>query len=316
MSGHLRLARYALDDAVRDLLGKEIADRVATAALDSDADEAILSTIGAHALRRYLPGEILQSLKIFSVSGRQALLLRNLPVQDFPPTPVTGFGDEPALALINALHFGLIQLLGATPFAVDYENDGHLIRNVVPNPHAGSTTSSWGADTEFFWHSDNPHLPFGAPGSDPRPYVPQYLTFYVVRNEEEVPTEITGLENVIQQLDHNTLHTLHQPEFTIGAPASNGADTQPASHTAILSTSPDGHHRVRYDLGTTHGQTPRAQAALHQWTHALRNVPSQDFTLQPGDFLTFDNYRILHRRRAFTPQPPDHARWLRRCYVS
>jgi len=310
----LRVVRYDVDDSTRDLLGKEVAERLDTAALGSDSGEAILASIGAHALSRYLPGRILQALRVFTATGSHALILGNLPSQLFPPTPITGFADEIRLGPTNALHFGLIQLLGVTPFAVDYENAGRLIRNVVPNPAAAGTTSSWGADSEFFWHTDNPHLPFGTPGSDPRRYVPSYLTFYAVRNDEQVPTELAAVTDALDLLPSQTQQQLMRPEFEVGAPASNDAAFA-LSGTAVLEFGVDG-HRARYDAGTTRGLTPAAVSALADWSSALTGMPGRELVLNPGDFLIFDNYRVLHRRRAFNPGPTPTARWLRRCYAS
>lgn len=313
-----RIDRYELEDSVRDLLAKEITERVSTSPLDSDADDTILAGIGAHALRRYLPGEVLHGLEVFSHSGNHALILANLPLQEnLPDTPVSGFGDEPELAVVNALHLGLVRLMRATPFAVSFENDGRLIRNVVPNPAASGMTSSWGADSEFFWHSDNPHQPFGLPGSDPRPYMPQYLTFVALRNEERVPTEIAAIEDVVVRLDQQTLEQLLAPEFDVGAPDSNEGDkTHPLKGTSILSQDAEGRYRVRFDRGTTTGRTPAAAAALERWCEVLRTVPAEELVLEPGVFLVFDNYRVLHRRRRFEPKPAAQARWLRRCYAA
>ncbi|MBT2383373.1 TauD/TfdA family dioxygenase [Streptomyces sp. ISL-11] len=318
MTGGIRLSQYRLDDGTRDVLGKEISARVAATELDSDADEAILATIGAHALGNLLPGQVLHELEIFSVAGAHALLLGNLPRQDFPPTPVHGYGDETALAATNALHFGLLQLLGRTPFAVSYENDGRLVRNVVPNPAASGITSSWGADSEFFWHSDQPHLPFGEPGTDPRLYVPHYLSFYAVRNAERVPTELTSVDGIADALDESTLRLLERPEYAVGVPASNDADApvRQLENARLLETGPDGRRRARYDQGTTRGLTEDAAAALASYGDFLAEVPTADLMLTPGDFMIFDNCRVLHRRRAFTPRPDAEARWLRRVYAS
>lgn len=314
MTYALRVARHRLDDRTRDILGKEIAEAVAAGELDSDADEAILAGIGAHALNNFLPGEILHSLKLFSATGAHALMVSNLPTQEFPPTPVNGFADETELAVSNAIQYGLIQLVGLTPFAVDYENDGRLIRNVVPNPSAAGTTSSWGADSEFFWHTDNPHLPFGGPGVNPRRYVPRYLTFFAVRNDEQVPTEILAVEDAVARLDEQVLRRLRSAAYEVGAPASNDGDLA-LTGTPLLELSADG-HRVRFDQGTTSGLTDDAVAALKEWADALADAPALEPVLQPGEFLIFDNYRSLHRRKAFTPGPAATARWLRRCYAS
>jgi L-asparagine oxygenase len=316
----LRPASYRLEDGTRDLLGQEISDRVGRGKLDSDADQAILAGIGSHALNQYLPGAILRGLQVFTASGRHALMISNLPWQELPPTPVNGFARETEVALINALHFGLIQILGLTPFAVDYENRGRLIRNVVPNPAASGIASSWGADSEFFWHTDNPHLPFGRGGADPRLYVPRYLTFYAMRNQERVPTELAAIEDAVARLGAEALDQLRSAAYRVAAPDSNDPDEaggrRVLANTPVLELDGDGHHRVRYDRGTTNGQTDEAAATLDIWSKVLAEVPSREFVLETGGFLVFDNYRILHRRKAFIPGPPSVARWLRRCYAS
>lgn len=318
MTSLTRFVRHHLDDGTRDLLGKEIAERVAIADLDSDAHQAILARIGRHALSRHLPGEILHTLQVFSATGHHALLLENLPCQRFPDTPVSGFAAETELAIANTIHFGLIHLLGLTPFAVEHENEGRLIRNVVPNPSVSGSTRSWGADADFFWHTDNPNLPFGEPGSDPRPYIPRYLTFYGVRNQERVPTELTAVDEVIGQLDRAILGRLHSPSFDVGPPASNdmaAAGSSVLLGVAVLESGANG-WQVRYDGGTTTGRTAEATAALETWSHALPETPKREVVLKPGEFLIFDNYRVLHSRRRFAPDPQDEARWLRRCYAS
>lgn len=318
MNNFRRICRYRIEDSVRDLLGKEIAERVSVTRLDSDIDDAILAGIGAHALRRYMPGEVLHGIDAFAATASHAFVLENLPMQaDLPATPVAGFGDEPELAEMNAVHLGLIRLMNTTPFAVDFENDGRLIRNVVPNPAAAGATSSWGSDSEFFWHSDNPHQPFGPLGSDPRIYVPKYLTFIAVRNQERVPTELAAIEDVVVRLDDTTRERLMAQEFEVGAPVSNAeAMTRPLKDTAVLDHDADGRYRVRYDRGTTIGLTEAATEALDRWYAVLREVPAEELVLEPGMFLAFDNYRVLHRRRAFTPKPDADARWLRRCYAA
>jgi L-asparagine oxygenase len=320
MTTLMRIVRYCLDDGTRDLLGKEINERVVTATLDSNDDQAILAGIGAYALQRYLPGEILHGLQVFRAAGSHGLILSNLPTRPVPPTPVTGFGAENDLALTNALHFGLIQLLGTVPFAVGYENGGRLIRNVVPNPAARGTASSWGYDSEFFWHTDNPHLPFGGPGSDPRPHVPRYLTFCAMRNDERVPTELTAADDIVALLSEDSRRRLVAARYTVGAPASNDADPvgrrMELTNAPLLELSADGRYWVRFDRGTTHGQDPEAEAALTRLREAAAASPRRECVLEAGDFLIFDNYRVLHRRRAFTPGPTETARWLRRCYVS
>ncbi|WP_067478666.1 TauD/TfdA family dioxygenase [Actinomadura hibisca] len=320
MKDHMRSVHRHVDDETRDLLKKEIEERVADSALDPDRDTEILARIGAWALRRTLPSEALGALEGFAASGNHALLLDNLPQPDAPPTPVHGFADEERLPVLNALHFGLIRLLGLTPYAVGYENRGRLIRNVVPNPEAAGTASSWGADSEFFWHTDNPHLPFGGPGVNPRLYVPRYLTFCVGRNHEQVPTELMALETALDHVPDDTLRVLAEPRFEVAAPDSNDladdGNRRVYGRTPVLEPDRDDGPRVRYDRGTTRARDRAAAEALDAWADALTAAPCWRPVLRPGHFLVFDNYRVVHRRGAFEPAPDHEARWLRRCYAS
>lgn len=319
MNDHMRFVHRHIDDETRDLLKKEIEDRVVETVLDPDRDTEILARIGAWALRRTLPSEALGALEGFVASGNHALLLDNLPRPEVPPTPVHGFADEERLVVMNALHLGLIRLLDLTPYAVDYENRGRLIRNVVPNPEAASTASSWGSDSEFFWHTDNPQLPFGGPDVDPRAYIPRYLTFTIARNLEQVPTEVMALETALERVPEKALRWLVEPVFEVAAPDSNDLTDDGSrrvyGHIAVLETDDDGPH-VRYDRETTHAHDEEAAAALAAWVDALTQAPCWQPVLQPGHFLVFDNYRVVHRRGAFEPASSHEARWLRRCYAS
>ncbi|MEV8558184.1 TauD/TfdA family dioxygenase [Streptomyces sp. NPDC051917] len=75
--------------------------------------------------------------------------------------------------------------------------------------------------------------------------------------------------------------------------------------------------RVRFDHGTTSAVTPQAADALATWVETLPGAPCRQPVLAPGQFLAFDNYRVLHRRQAFAPAEDEaEARWLRRCYAS
>jgi hypothetical protein len=83
--------------------------------------------------------------------------------------------------------------------------------------------------------------------------------------------------------------------------------------TSVLERHTDG-MRVRYDRDTVRGVTEEASAAQAKWNDALGRVEGSGSVLDTGDFLVFDNYRVLHRRAAFTPT--SNPRWLRRCYAS
>src|SRR6201999_1007559 len=100
-------------------------------------------------------------------------------------------------------------------------------------------------------------------------------------------------------LDPETRDRLSSPEFEVGAPDSNDADvTLPLKDTPLLDADSTGRYRMRYDRGTTTGTTPEATAALERMCAAMTEVSSAEFILRTGEFMIFDNHRVLHRRRA------------------
>ncbi|MFJ2744711.1 clavaminate synthase [Streptomyces sp. NPDC087440] len=291
--------------------GERIAAALPPDGLDPDREPGILARIGAEALASSVSGALIGELRGFPRSGAPVVVLRNLPRQaHWPSSPTAGWCAERELSLLNALHMGIVQLMGLAPYAVEYENAGHLMRNVVPTPTATGTTSSWGADTEFFWHTDNPHLDFGEPGSDPRPYVPRYLTFTGIRNEEAVPTDVMPLPYLEQTLDPDLRAALAEPLYDVTAPDSNRAG-EARTGVPLL----DAAGRVRFDRGHTTATGPAGVTPLARFTELLADAPYESLVLGAGDFLAFDNYRTLHRRVGFTPAPPGRARWLRRLYA-
>ncbi|MER6343570.1 TauD/TfdA family dioxygenase [Streptomyces sp. NPDC001595] len=300
-----------LTDAESARVGERIAAALPPDGLDPDREPGILARIGAEALASSAPGELIDEIRRFPRSGASVVVVRNLPRQpSWPASPTAGWCAERELSALNALHMGIVQLMGLAPFAVEYENAGHLMRNVVPNPAAAGTTSSWGADTEFFWHTDNPHLEFGEPGTDPRRYVPRYLTFTGIRNEEAVPTDVMPLPYLERVLDAGLRSALAEPLYDVTAPDSNRSGETLASVPLL-----DAAGRVRFDRGHTTAAGAAGVAPLARFTELLADAPHESLVLGAGDFLAFDNYRTLHRRVGFTPAPPGHARWLRRLYA-
>ncbi|MFI8105506.1 TauD/TfdA family dioxygenase [Streptomyces sp. NPDC086023] len=316
------VVQLALTDAESERAHRSILANLPPDGLDPDLETVILGRIGAEALIGALSPEALAEVAGFPRSGSCLIVVRNLPQQErWPASPTSGWAAERDLSVVNALHLGMLQLMGIAPFAVGYENAGHLLRNVVPNPAAAGTTSSWGADQEFFWHTDNPHLGFGAPGCDPRRYVPRFLTFCGIRNEEQVPTDVMPLPYALEAMDEGLREDLGRAWYEVAAPDSvrpgEGGDRQALRSVPLLEPAgaEGGLPRIRFDRGTTTAAVPEAFDVLARFSDALEAAPYESLLLGAGDFLAFDNYRVLHRRVGFTPAGSGRERWLRRCYA-
>lgn len=78
---------------------------------------------------------------------------------DLPPTPtLTAFIDESLLSDPLQGLFGHLADFGLYPVVYQGENDGRLVRNVVPRQGMENKISSYGSKYSFLPHVDNPDL--------------------------------------------------------------------------------------------------------------------------------------------------------------
>ncbi|MFC8453271.1 TauD/TfdA family dioxygenase [Kitasatospora sp. NPDC057223] len=301
--------------AVADALGSP--SGLGAALPDTDAGAYLAH--GAKLLRNCLPPQTLDALASWRREPTPWLTLTNLPEQGSDvPTPQDGFCDESLVTLPNLVHFGLLRLLGLTPVAYRWENDGRLIRNVAPRAEAARTNTSWGYARPLDWHTDDSVLEHG-PHATATEAIPHYLSFYGVRNTEGVPTGQLPVDAVLAALAPETAEALRRPEFAVSAPESYraGDDGRPAARTAVplLWTLPDGRTGLRYGPGLARGLTAEAGAALAAFEAVLAGMDGAPVLIGAGGFHVFDNRRVMHRRVPFTPAAAGRARWLRRCYA-
>ncbi len=284
-----------------------------------DSDRRAYAEAGAKHLRNQLPAPVLEALTAWCREPAPWLTVTNLPrPPGHVPTPQDGFGDESVLTVANLVQFGMVELLGLLPVAYRWENEGRLIRNVAPRPDSGAAQTSWGSSAPLDWHTDDSVLDHHE--SAPAAFaVPHFLTFYGMRNEERVPTELLALDVVLRALPGAVVDALRQPEFNVTAPESyrpcEGGGPMRRAGVPLVWTLPGGQDAVRYGPGRVLPDTPRAAAALEGFERLLARLPGEPVLIGAGDFHLFDNRRVLHRRVTFRPAPLGAARWLRRCYA-
>ncbi len=274
---------------------------------------------GSKLLRNCLPPQTLEALTDWRYSPTAWLTLTNLPEPGGAvPTPQDGFCDEALVSAPNLIHFGLLSLLGLTPVAYRWENEGRLIRNVAPRPEAARTNTSWGYAQPLDWHTDDSVLDHG-PDATAAEAIPHYLSFYGMRNTEGVPTDLLTVDAVLAELPAPVAEALRRPEFTVTAPESYRAadDGRPLARAAVpmVWTLPDGHPGLRYGPERITARTPEARAALAAFEEQVAEMDGTPVLVEAGGFHIFDNRRVMHRRVPFEPAAPGQARWLRRCYA-
>lgn len=277
---------------------------------------ANVGDVGRDWLQSVLSRDSIEVIANFTRGPHKALLLRGFPLFTGVPTPRDGFlPDNQCVLDFDLLHFGMLRLLGVRPHSVDYENCGKLVRNVVPVAQAAGTTSSWGADVDFSWHTDNPNWPFAGAGGNVSSSVPDFLAFMAVRNLEGASTDILCVDQIVGQLPSWTVDELIRSSYSFRAPASNEGFDGQERILPVIERSGIG-YRMRFDEGVVAALDTPSARALDVLSRHLREENGVKISLHAGDFLIFKNTRVLHRRRAFRPRPGGQARWLRRVYCA
>ncbi len=298
-------------------------------AIDRDWKE--MKRIAATVLENLTSAQTLAQLQENTPETIVTVLRNGTRIGALQPTPLTGFANDSELAAADAALLGVLALRGIVPHAYPFENEGRLARNVVPRPEFSDTDSSWGSRAALAWHQDNNFQPFefdlheknsASPQTARKTTapMPRYLAFVALRNHEGAPTQVLAMDDVLRRLDPAVITALQEKAFTVDAPHS-ARENRPIGagdgEVMPLLIDRDGCVCSRFDMSEgVHALTATAQRALEALRAAVTRAADKALSVQlsPGDMLIFDNYRVMHRRDAFTPHSTWEGRWLRRVY--
>ncbi|ODS22651.1 hypothetical protein AB835_13000 [Candidatus Endobugula sertula] len=209
------------------------------------------------------------------------------------------------------------KFIGLHPVVYYGENDGQLIRNVVPHQDSVDDISSHGSKKTFGPHVDNPDLPLFNNYVRPSVTSPDKLSLFCVRQDPNVPTGLILLDDVLSRLDHHTIEVLMMPIFKIKRPDSftTGNKNNVIEQKPILEKDNYGNYVSRFDAHRVFSDYDVGNSAIEAFTKvSLCDDVINSFYMKPGDFLLFKNKRVLHSRRGFTPRFDGKDRWLIRVF--
>lgn len=288
-----------------------------------DRDALTMAEIAAEILARYIPPLDLIKVRNFLIQRGSILYIKNSngSALQIPPTPTSGFGNDAAVQIYDALLLGAQYLAGLVPVAFEFENNWRLMRNVVANPNSKGKRSSHGYDEPLGFHTDNPCGQFE---SSLAPWgttlIPRTLAFICLRNRDRlgkpVSTDILSLDSIRAHLSEEAFQCMQKYEFQVNPPASNSC--RPLQGTPLVELI-DNSYCLRFNANPVQvfGRTEQARWALQEFASAivLAEPEAYKFEMRPLEILLIDNYGVSHARRNFDPGDDlDNSRWLRRCY--
>jgi L-asparagine oxygenase len=222
------------------------------------------------------------------------LLLTNNPVlaQDVGPTPMAHYrhGEKRPLNLPQLMHGLYANLLGE-PFGFETQQKGRIFNDLISIPDAPDNSSSGAGKVGL--HTEDV--------SETQPFMPDYLGFLCLRNEQHSATTFSSLQNI--DIPDNILCTLVEQSF----PYKNG------TRRSILFGDPKRPY-LRYSPVDLDRCTSEMTAAMQFLSAALRRN-LQEYTLSQGDCLYLDNFVAVHGRAPFEVEYGANSRWFSRLCI-
>ena len=233
-----------------------------------------------------------------------ALCLRNNPFDGAAvgPTPTRSGerGDQSRIGREDVLHLLYGSLLGES-FAWASTRDVHFVNQICPCVDDRDRVISTGSNVTFDLHTEDAYHPFSG----------DYLGLMCIRNHEQAPTLVAGIDDVDLAPHHAAV--LFEPRFRIGANVVH--QVSPVRETTSVLFGRRDAPYVRLNVNDTKGVDDEAEAALAALVGALK-ASMRPVVLAPGESVYVDNLRALHGRPPLSPRYDGDDRWLRGIYLT
>ncbi|MCJ8507857.1 hypothetical protein MUU53_08010 [Rhizobium lemnae] len=269
--------------------------------------------------------EMISALMFAKTADATTIEVRGLPVPEGKVrTPDDGVVVERDVrGYVFNLVGSLVGSLSLKGFSYSSENHGRLLRAVAPVAQLASQASSQGYADDLGWHQDNANRPMVAaidPAACSRGPMNEYQAFICVHADEQVPMDVANLEDIVHELSQRhgsvLVDTLFQPEFGLCRPSSHGGGLD-ATEVSLLARDGKGRLHGRFHAGNVIGMTPTAQASYDAFKAACGATKSRmEIDGERGAVLIYENTRVMHRRRRFTPQFNGSDRYYIRLYMT
>jgi len=324
-----KIEEFTLKEDIPTCFEKEIGDNA-----DSYLDFLNQVGVAGGILEKILPENLKKSISdLDSKNGADLIVVHNFPVDSkIPPTPedskrppskyscisleecrrAKGFVSEAAI-------LGVAHLLRAKPYYAATEKDGTIINQIVSleGRKYKAQASSYGSSLELLPHTENVYQ------------IPplKYFSLLCLRGDPKVATSIIFVKDIFDALKKkypmeykNIFKTMSKPLFIMSAGPSHDKKIA-KSILPILELGEDGDFLFRLNLNE--GRTVGINKEARKTVKILRNLITSDWFkknyfykihLNKGDYILFNNWKVMHARDAFEIDPKNR-RWLQRCYM-
>ncbi len=267
-----------------------------------DEDLVRQAALGA----RDLPLDVDDAIVRFaSESDRSgALLIRNAPISELPPTPAT---PESRVDKDLATELTLLTVARRLGQPVGYvpEHGGRIVQNIVPTQSDADLQTSTSSRSNLMFHTETAFHPFR----------PRYLLLLCLRGDPSAHTTLASVHDIMDHLPDETVDVMFEPRFRTAVDASFLAGrTNELGAARPLVTGTRDQPTFIFDADLTVGVDAAADDVLVAVRAAIAAVETS-VVLEPGDLLVVDNNVAVHGRSPFSARFDGTDRWLQRSFV-
>lgn len=251
---------------------------------------------------------ILQDLQIRFLMGfrtpaaNTAILIQNLPIGYFGPTPLDGLRPRTKCLTSEAVMLGIAAIIGY-PIGYLNEKNGEIIQQIVPID-SQTTENSNGSRRVFGFHSDNNFL---------KPQFRQEVIGLLgLRNPSGAATLLLDLPDLINAMPEELFNWSMKPNcrFLASKSFEMGGKLLYTEPRPLLYPGHDGLLRINANTYQMRGVSPVDDKMIEEFVKLTQLVKHHRIIIQPGELLLFHDDFALHGREPF-----EGDRWLQRIYV-
>ncbi len=255
---------------------------------------------------RDLPIDVDEAITRFATRPHRsgALLIRNAPIGQLPPTPPT---PESPVEKDLSTELTLLTVARRLGQPVGYvpEHGGRIVQNIVPTQTDTDSQTSTSSRSNLMFHTETAFHPFR----------PRYLLLLCLRGDPAAHTTLVSVHELIDRLPDHIVEAMFEPRFRTAVDASFlGGRANELGPARPLITGTRDEPTFVFDADLTVGVDTDAEDILVLIRNLIEQIKTS-VVLEPGDLLVVDNNLAVHGRSPFTARFDGHDRWLQRSFV-
>ncbi|RTL02715.1 MAG: hypothetical protein EKK57_01160 [Proteobacteria bacterium] len=202
------------------------------------------------------------------------------------PIPVSH--DSSELFVSKCMSLAFAYLVGE-PFQYEQQNNGEIAAEITPTPELDNTPSS-GGRVEFGWHTDDYFFS--------QDFRTKWIMLCGYLNPDHVKTSLAFVDDIISQLDSETLSVLMSKKFKVKVPVSICRTEYWRENISIIRVNGNQDYEIGIPTFDTKPMDDLDVTAAHSLNQLISVADKVSFSkcITDDSLIIFNNDRLLHSR--------------------